>query len=117
CTIFPISIAINIATTPFKISHINVIAAAFFPTDLSILVVPALPLPFSLTSKPAIFLLKITEKFTLPIKYAITAITTHSTIFFLLFIYIYFTFVLYIFINLIARLNLHFSLLLSFLLE
>ena len=67
---FPNKIAIPIATTPFKISQISVSAAAPFPTERSILVLPAFPLPFSLTSNPANFLLMITEKFILPIKYA-----------------------------------------------
>ena len=62
CTIFPTSKAIPIATTPFKISQISVISAAFFPTDLRTLVVPAFPLPFCLTSNPATFLLIIIEK-------------------------------------------------------
>ena len=66
--IFPIIIAKTIATTPFKMSHTSVKAAAFFPTLLSILVVPAFPLPFFLISNPAIFLLKITEKLILPMQ-------------------------------------------------
>ena len=61
-------------TIPFKISNISVIAAAPFPTDLSIFVVPAFPLPFCLTSKPAYFLLIKIEKLILPIKYAIIPI-------------------------------------------
>ena len=65
---FPIPIAINIATTPFNMSHNKVSAAAPFPTDRNIFVLPAFPLPFSLTSNPATFLLIITEKFILPIK-------------------------------------------------
>ena len=72
--------AIKIDTTPFKISQINVITAAFFPTALNILVVPAFPLPFSLISKPAILLLSIIEKFILPIKYAITAVIIYAAI-------------------------------------
>ena len=59
--------SIPIDTTPFKISHKSVITAAFFPTERNIFVVPAFPLPFSLTSNPAIFLLINTEKFMLPI--------------------------------------------------
>ena len=78
--IFPISNASNIATTPFNISQTNVIAAAAFPTVLNILVVPAFPLPFSLTSNPATLLLIITEKLILPIKYAIIAIIIYGII-------------------------------------
>ena len=63
-----ISFAINTAATPFKMSKISTIAAPFFPTVLSIFVVPAFLLPFSLKSKPASFLLNITEKLMLPIK-------------------------------------------------
>ena len=75
--IYAINNAILIAITPFKMSHTSVMAAAFFPTERSIFVVPAFPLPFSLTSNPAIFLLNITEKFILPIKYEITAVIIH----------------------------------------
>ena len=64
----PVIYAIKTATTPFKMSHIKVIIEAFFPTVRSTFVVPAFPLPFSLTSKPAIFLLIITEKLMLPNK-------------------------------------------------
>ena len=66
--ILPKRIAINIETIPFNMSQTRVKTAAFLPTVLSTLVLPAFPLPFSLTSKPAIFLLIITEKFMLPIK-------------------------------------------------
>ena len=51
--------------------QIKVNIAAFLPTVLNTLVVPAFLLPFSLTSNPAIFLLKIIAKLTLPIRYAI----------------------------------------------
>ena len=70
-TIFPAIKATKTANTPFKQSHKSVKAAAFLPTVLSTLVVPAFPLPFSLTSNPANFLLNITEKLILPNKYAI----------------------------------------------
>ena len=73
-TIQPSSIAIKIATIPFKMSQIKVSAAAPFPTLLRTLVEPAFPLPFSLTSNPAIFLLIMTEELILTIAYAIIAI-------------------------------------------
>jgi len=66
--IFAINIAKSTATTPFNISQTQVNAAAFFPILLNIFVLPAFPLPFSLISNPAIFLLINIEKFTLPIK-------------------------------------------------
>ena len=50
-----------------NISDNKVKAAAFFPTVLKTFVEPAFPLPFSLTSNPAIFLLINIEKLTLPI--------------------------------------------------
>ena len=64
--ILPIKYAIKIAITPFKISQINVSIAGFFPAVLSTFVLPAFPLPFCLTSKPAIFFVKIIEKLMLP---------------------------------------------------
>ena len=72
--ITPTNNDINTATIPFNISHTNVSTAALFPTVLNTFVVPPFPLPFSLTSNPAIFLLIKTEKLTLPIKYAIIVI-------------------------------------------
>jgi len=59
CIIFPIIMAINIAITPFNMSHINVKAAACFPATLNTFVEPAFLLPFSLTSTPANFFEKI----------------------------------------------------------
>ena len=79
--IAPTIIANIIAATPFNASHKRVKTAAFVPTDLSMFVAPAFPLPFSLTSKPAIFLLIITEKLTLPIKYATIATIIYAAIF------------------------------------
>ena len=52
CKISPAKYATSIATTPFSTSQIKVIIAAFFPTLLKTFVVPAFPLPFSLTSNP-----------------------------------------------------------------
>ena len=66
-------IATTIATTPFNISHINVKAAACFPATLNTFVEPAFLLPFSLTSTPANFFEKITEKLILPNKYPTNA--------------------------------------------
>ena len=80
--IAPTKIAKSIATTPFNVSHKRVQIAAFLPTDLKTFVAPAFPLPFSLTSNPAIFLLNITEKLTLPIKYATIPTIKYAAILF-----------------------------------
>ena len=71
--IAPTNIANNIATIPFAASPSNVKSAALFPTERNTFVAPAFPLPFSLTSNPAILLLINTEKLILPNKYATTA--------------------------------------------
>ena len=80
-TIFPTITAINTDTTPFNISHTSVSSATFFPIVLNTFVVPAFLLPFSLTSNPAIFLLKIIAKLTLPIRYAINPTNMYTMIF------------------------------------
>ena len=79
----PASIATTIAITPFSTSHTNVNAAAFFPTVLKTFVEPAFLLPFSLTSNPANFLLKITENLILHKKYATIATPIYTPIIFI----------------------------------